>query len=524
MSDSNQSPTLTDLKKKKNWLLPVGGGLVGIIILTIIAVVPIGASSLLSKSLDKSGNHLAAFALEQTYKGKLKDINFANVLNTKSTCDSFTQSLNPTAIDISKGSLDTSSTISLLNSDAAKQFQFETTFSGMYNTEKLQADADLRIAADFNLDTIKTIAKETDSTDDSNLPAWGQSRFQVRGQARIDRNAGYVYLPQVDLTNKEFTSKNQLNNWYSQDFKNDSSSKESKRQEGLNELSKVVSDELKNLKYSDAVYKSINQNYVQDVCKKSGELKVSDVQDFTLGNSLLSSKLSARRVTVPTPQNLNDAFKKSSSQENKNLVIELLNSFRPKYPQVKTALVAMQKIAGETESLTVPTEAEYAKSIDEGIKSVLDSTPNEDTTKSTDDLLQYVEITIDPSEVFFETDSGNIAGSRSTITIKPTQKSLKEVKSNTAKNLIKDGVRITNDMWNLRSGNAVKDIEIPANTKPLKDFSKDVLNTDIGKKIDTEVQKNKDSELKISSEDDLGAIDFPFIDTPTLTADYTVNI
>ncbi len=512
------------IKKSLKWIIPAGSfGLV--VLLLLIICVPINGKSLLSRGLDKSGNHLTAFALEQAYKGKIKDLPLQNILNTQSSCKGYVDAIKTTSLDATAGSFESSFEATSLNSSAKNDFNIESTLKAGYDIKALEANLDASIKAKFNVNTVQKISDEMKTTNSgsndtsSPLPKWGQSSVETQVKTIINKDTGFVSIPKVELATAEFTSNNKLNNWYSQDLKYTNTRDENSRQEGLKELREVLTGELRGINPQDSLFKPFTDDYLTDLCNHVGEIKVSESKSFTLGNSLSSQTLEAREITVPSYKSLEEVLKSSSQKNNTNITKSSLTAAKAKYGTVVKIIQAINKILPQNNGVDqidkVPTQKEFEEGIDKAIAEMEKGNQSSEETQkslqeSLDQINKYIEVSIDPNHIYFDTNTGELAGTQGGMTIKPKAELLKDVESSTARTLLQDGIRISGSNWNFTSGRGVKPLEFPTNTKSISDFTKDISNTDIGKRVGeqtNEQTKKSTNDQKLNPNDTLSEPD-----------------
>jgi hypothetical protein len=519
--------------KRLFWM--VGGGLVAFILLAILLIAPFGQQSGLAMGLDAVGRHKAALSVDlitrNSSNGLFQLIGGLDLSNPQACTQAVQQKLSSSEFKLEALQGNSFTDARPVKADFADKFNTQISVQGSLDSQKVKAGADINLSLTADTGIINKIATENGSESGQD---YGQIRGNLAGSTRMDRDALYFTISALDIKTNDFTSNNQLNNWYKSDFKYPQEERERQRNDGITELMEASRD-LLNIKPGEMFGQNTISTMAKTVCDSQTKIEVLAPAQVTLGQGSLAQTKTLRpiRVTPSTDSQaqINAQVELSSKIQSDE---QLKNYLKAKYSSVAKAATALNKILPEREeadqneykrrqeeytkameklnndlssgnystpvefpmypsyseiptkkvpAVNVPTQEEYDKQIDQAFSNP--KSADELRTQLQDSLKQQqelFEVKMEPVLYYLDMETGNLAGYESSQVIVFKDKAFEQNKSQTLKDILKDGVRVRNQAWNIKV-NQVDDLQMPAESKNIQDFQKDFEKTDAGNRL-----------------------------------------
>jgi hypothetical protein len=225
-------------------------------------------------------------------------------------------------------------------------------------------------------------------------------------------------------------------------------------------------------------------------CKYIDKIDVGSPTNVDFGTGDKKVTKSVRPITVSM---------KNGSAYPADEVVNLLEAFlndnqaktflKAKYDVLSDISKQSQQLSGSSVTGPFPTKSDWDKQIDTAFSDALKSlTSDRESIKKS--LVASDPVTSDsytvtssPSILYISMSDGTIYGSSSKTTISLTDSALKNVTDSSLKALLKDGIAITTQTYDQKSGKDVEAITLPTNNKSLTTFATDFYGTSMGKKL-----------------------------------------
>lgn len=466
-----------------------------LILVTIIMLIPIGGRTFLAKALDGVGNHKAAFGTDLFFQGKANGLLQNLSVNDLSKVD---QCQNAYKI-LKNEKLNFLLPISGQNKITVKptsndKILLETKFGGAINPTTRKATANLEMMTKIDQNSAKDLVSEL-AASGLNLGTFVPSEFKTQISGFFDLNSILFTVNKFDLKTSDINSSNGLSNYYQFDLKNKDTGIEKTRQEGWEEVFGELKN-LANIKLDEVVEENTFNQIAQTTCKSVESMKVESPTEVDFEGTkkfvrpvvteykqnILETQLDDQEKIIQTLQK--DAKFQKFVLGKYQTYLKLGNGFNKIIPPTSTQKEAFKPL-NEQEFKDQITKI-FATDTEES-KTIRQAKIAEDK-ESLKQMEEYYKLALAPSVTYIDANSGDIYGNQTGISVVFTDKT-KQSFSPKVRDLLGDSVYLMSQSWNIQYGDKVKDLDLPTNTKPAADFAKDIGNTDVAKKIQSENQK-----------------------------------
>lgn len=467
-----------------------------LILTTIIMLIPIGGRTLLAKAFDGVGNHKAAFGTDLFFQGKanglLQNLSVNDLSQTDQCQNAYKILKNEKLNFLMPISGQNKLTIKPSSND---KVLLETKFGGIINPTTRKASANLEMMTKIDQNSAKDIIDELAGSGIS-VGTFVPNEVKTQISGFFDINSILFTVNKFDLKTSDINSSNGLSNYYNFDLKNQDAAIEKTRQEGLDEVFGELKN-LANIKINEVLEENTFNQIAQSTCSgvKSMKVEAPSEVDFE------GTKKLVRPVITEYKENI---LELQLGEQNKLMtVLQKDKKFQDfligKYQSYVKLGNGFNKIIPPTddqkEAFKPLTEEEYKAKIAEGFAADRSKEMEAQMTKDKENFEQmkeYYNFMFAPSTTFIDANTGDIYGSQSGGSLVFSDKT-KQSFSPKVRDLLGDSLSILSSSWNIQYGDAVKDLDLPTNTKPASDFAKDLGNTDAAKKIQNETQKMNES-------------------------------
>ncbi len=306
----------------------------------------------------------------------------------------------------------------------------------------------------------------------------GDFAILVNGQAYLDSNLGAFKVPQIKVQGSNFlNTQDSLDKWYKQDFNLTGVQKQ-----GVDELLDVFMD-LSELKVTDAITEETGKTILKNYCKLIDKIEVKGPQKVRVGRS--SNEIVARPIVYNLVQNSAQIEQQIAPEIAKSLADDsrLPEYLKSKYPEVVRFIRALNKIGGDASGLQEITQKEYEQAIDENLE-ILRNSVNQNPAELDTSFDPGLEIVNLPVEVLVDIKTGFVIATRSTTIIKLQPSILAEIPDGSLKNLLQEGIKVTQEIYDIAYNDQVGEIPgISGTIRPIEDMANDFMATNLYAKL-----------------------------------------
>jgi hypothetical protein len=479
----SNSETLQASKSSKKISLPLFSGIALLIVFVLLIggiFIRIEAQSLASKILDSTGQHEAAFALDNlSLGGSTNFSSYTNVdLQKPETCKNLVNTQNKA----SSGNFAYSGNMYVEFTPTNPAYADKFNYRGLSTLNLTPKDSSLQLILDQNVKFDSEVLNKIYPSSINNL---GQTDFRFKSDVAADlKNTVTVDFTKIFLKNKNGTIDEKLNGPYKEDLKFSETQKQA-----IQDLSDLVS-ELGSTKpeqlFSQKSLEEIYTYYCSFIEKV--EFKAAQNVDFGSGDSKTTKMVRPLLIT----------FKANGSEITKEKLPALLDTiskdqtfisfFKSKYDSYVKFLKATDDIFNvKTNPIT---KSEFETNIDSYFNSFNKDEFIKNLTSTDVVRVNGTKVIDAKSLVYFDMSNMRVYGFETQTHVIPSERDMEEAFT---KEVLKDGVKTKLQIFNVKHGDDVQKIELPQTDKPVESIVEDLSKLQItteGNKYNPDPQSN----------------------------------
>ncbi len=479
----NFPPASNNQPKSKKPLIIAGVTIGAVILVGLFSVfVPVfGQQTLAARSMDAMGFHGIAMKLDAITQQDKTMAALASI-NPKrpETCGDMWQymdNFSPSKLE----AMQFKNYVSIvpMNEKYAEDIFFNTYLEARMSMVDERASALMEINGRLNGDKINSMLEEIEPGSSSPELA-GNFEISAIGEAYVDTTGGAFKLSKLNVEGgKNLNTKDSLNSWYKGNFNLTRLQKE-----GVSELLGVLMD-LSEAKSTDMLEDSTGKIILTNSCKMIDKIEVKGPQNVEIGKD--RQKFNVR----PVVYTLNQDSAKIQQEIMPEVVKAIVNDqklpsfIKSKHPEVVRISEALEKI-DRSLALGEITKEEFDQAVDSLFedlrKEFTDEYLKDVFSVSSNDVLVDTgfEVITQPTEVFVDIKTGFVIGTRNAYIIKPTNQILKEIPNGEFKDFIREGFKVTQEIYDVAYNQDVPTIEvISGNIRPIDQMPEDFMRTNL---------------------------------------------
>jgi hypothetical protein len=519
---NNFKESQSKLKKQKTIKIVVAASIIFLLLISFIFLVPVGARTMGSRFFDGvSANRLdlattnpVKHLLNPNFRdfARLYSTNFRNQKECESTWDIlYTAGLEE---KFSHGSFENTTNMGFVNPDYKDTFNFSSYLDGRLSLDSPNLGGNLKSNLTLDPSKFESILPFLLNSNSEN--PWLKSVMTVflDSDAIANEKGVYLKLNSAGIKNSQEEYKLELPDWYfsKYDF-NQENEQNDFRAEGIKEIATTVKNytdlKLENILSEETVKESV-AIYCQNNEFATSKFEVGKIEKIQLGNDLSNFTENLRVIT--TTQEIKDGDIQNTlkaEQTINQIALKIVED--PKleewlldqnqYETIKKSAESAYKI---TENQDPETSNEFQSSMQEftlenyqkEVKKFLEESKKE-VTREIENLKNqgnqppsgsiFSGFNTKLTNQIYLTEGGDYFGNKQTFTLIPTSKTIEQ--SGEFREIIKDGIQITSQTYNLNMNNKAQNLTVPNKYKGLEDLNEDVQNSELYKKWQTEMEK-----------------------------------
>ncbi|MEI7603686.1 MAG: hypothetical protein WCJ19_01580 [bacterium] len=319
--------------------------------------------------------------------------------------------------------------------------------------------------------------------DPSKYLNWGQTVANIKGQTMLTPSLGYLKLDNLQLKNNSGDRSDSLSDWYGKDF-----SLSTKQRQGITELISTLSDMLAS-KPGQIVSEDTGKFLMFYACSIIKEIKIDSPTnvEFGYGDYKVTKKVRPIQIISVDPNSkaYSDGLVTLFEKLEKDQVFS--NYLKAQYDNIIKINNAGNKISNSSASSIK--QSEYNKFIDEMIQSAFGSNSRDLITKAfanTDktDIRTDIRYEITASSTYYMSmDQSKYYGSKvEEKLIFKDQSILDSLNNENAKDILKDGIVISAQVYDIQSGSKAFSINEPDKKTDINKLPDDITSLEVIKK------------------------------------------
>ncbi len=478
----NLPPVNNQSKSKKPliiaWVI-AGVAVSAVVLIGLFSVfVPVFGQTLAARTMDAMGFHGVAMKLDAITQKDKTMVALASINPKKpETCGDvwqYVDNFSPPRLE----AMQFKNYISIVPvyQKYAQDFSFDIYLEARMSMIDERAIALMEINGRLNGDKINSMLEEIEPGSSSPQLA-GNFQISAIGEAYLDTTGVAFKLSKLNVEGKNLNVKDSSDSWYKSDFNLTRLQKE-----GVSELLGVLMD-LSEARTTDMLEESTGRTILTNTCRVIDKIEIKGPQNVEIGKD--RQKFNVRPVVYTLNQDFTRIQQEISPEVLKAVVNDqkLPDFIKSKHPEVVRISKALGKIdrsfPGEIGEIT---KAQFDREVDflfENLKKQLTDENLKDAFSSDNDMSvdPGFEVIIEPIEVFADVSTGFVVGTRSTHIIKPTDRILKNIPEGESKNFIKEGFKVTQEVYDIAYNQDVPTIEvISGSVRTIDQMPKDFRN------------------------------------------------
>jgi hypothetical protein len=442
----------------------------------LIAFVPVGAQTLGSKIFDSLGMNKTALAVDSFAKGKGDMLTtFASVdLKNPNSCKVLWKNSDLITKDSYAVSGKLSNDIRPINKNYTDKFFVKSHINGKIDTKTPAVNGYLNIKATADIDEIKKIAKEADSSSLEKVTETGLISGQIKFESIINSDDLLLNLNQLTIQTSSKTFSKSMKDWYNLDSKTTEIQKE-----GIKELVSEIQNLMTKTNPKDVFSDSTGELMAETACSVIDEIKVGNVENRSFGENDNQISKDVRSIEIKLKDNAQQIF-----VDNSDKIIEAIKNdsktkdfLKSKYPEFERISFAANKIANNSRDTRNNSlnQQDYETYIDDSFNEIDSSEFKQDLQTQLDTSERYYKQTTEKMTYYLEMENLEVYGfeTNQKVTLTDRAKESFTESSKTISDILSEGIIINTQVYDLGYDEKANKINTPNSSKPLSEFEKD---------------------------------------------------
>lgn len=426
----------------------------------LVLFIPLSSRTTLGRFFDLVGAHKTAMLMDAFVN---RDSGFSNNLaridiDDTESCANAWDRIKDNNVKFEAASIKGNMSIYPVNEEYKESLNFNSDFAYNFSLKDQKASGDI----DFNVNA--ELSKVSDEMQD----------VQVNGSAMgiMDNTKSYFKVDEVKVNLEGMNVTFGLDDWYhTPEFGLDNEKKEA-----LNEMAKLIT-ELTETELSKVVSDETGRKISKSGCDFYNKLEVGGIKKVEFGEG--DDKITSKVRVIELGMNMDMERYGKNFFDNIDGVVNddtLHNFAKNDFYDWVVRFVEQGDIVFESDSVDFPTKEEFGDEFD---KSVMEFNDNKEEIRDyfTEEMSiqnERIEYEILDAVVYLEPGTNDYYGYKAKIKYKLTDEALEEAKTQDEKvySIIKDGVIVEYEFYDMKLNDKVEPIVVPDNSKPIEEFMK----------------------------------------------------